>query len=122
MWLALGPGPEAPASIAASDRATQPQATLGPAAAVLISSVEQEYGQAIEELERTFDAGRSQLDPRTVRVVEENLRAIDEAIAEARAALARDPANGYLYRHLDQTMTKKVDLLRRATGATLAST
>jgi anti-sigma factor RsiW len=122
MWLALGPGPEAPASIAADDRATQPQATLGPAAAVLISSVEQEYGQAIEELERTFDAGRSRLDPRTVRVVEENLRAIDEAIAEARAALARDPANGYLYRHLDQTMTKKVDLLRRATGATLAST
>jgi hypothetical protein len=55
-------------------------------------------------------------------VVEENLRVIDDAIDEARAALARDPANGFLYRHLDRTMTKKLDLLRRAAGAALVST
>ena len=64
----------------------------------------------------------TQLDPETVRVVEENLQVIDDAIAEARAALARDPANGYLFRHLDQTLTRKVDLLRRAASATLRST
>jgi len=98
-----------------------PDASLGSESAVLISNVEEEYGQAIRELQREFAARKDQLDPETVRVVEESLRVIDDAIAEARAAVARDPANGYLYRHLDSTMMKKVDLLRRAAGVAVTT-
>ena len=39
---------------------------------------------------------------------------IDRAIADARAALAADPANAYLHRHLDRTMKQKLDLLQQA--------
>jgi anti-sigma factor RsiW len=110
-----------PALVPAQTTAAASAASLGSESAILISNVEQEYGQAIRELQNEFEARRDQLDPQTVRVVEESLRVIDDAIAEARAALARDPANGYLYRHLDDTMMKKVDLLRRAAGAAVAT-
>jgi hypothetical protein len=48
-----------------------------------------------------------------VRVVRQNLAVIDRAIAEARTALERDPANTYLNLHLADTMRRKVELLRR---------
>lgn len=111
---------EAPAAVPVQTAAAS-DASLGSESAILISNVEQEYDQAISELQREFAARRDQLDPETVKVVEESLRVIDDAIAEARAALARDPANGYLYRHLDDTMMKKVDLLRRAAGVAAAT-
>lgn len=57
---------------------------------------------------------RSQLDPETVNVIEESLRVIDEAIAQSRAALARDPASSFLRDRLDTSLEKKVDLLRTA--------
>ena len=49
-----------------------------------------------------------------MQVIERNLDAIDAAIAEARAALDRDPANTYLNSHLADARRRKLDLLRRA--------
>ena len=80
------------------------------------------YSDAIEELESALKNGRTQLDSSTVRVLETNLRAIDVAIADARQALSRDPDNQYLNRYLDQTIQRKVQLLRRATGILRAQT
>ena len=60
--------------------------------------------------------GRSQLDPKTVRALEDNLRVIDQAIAAARTALAGDSANVYLNEHLARNMQQKLGLLRRATA------
>jgi hypothetical protein len=80
------------------------------------------YSDAIEELESALNDGRTQLDTSTVRVLETNLRAIDVAIADARQALSRDPDNQYLNRYLDQTIQRKVQLLRRATGILRAQT
>lgn len=120
VWLATRTAATAPEQSMA--QVTNVSGSFSADAAILVSSVEQEYRQAITELERDFEARRDRLDPETVRVVEENLQVIDDAIAEARAALARDPANGYLFRHLDQTLTRKVDLLRRAASATVRST
>ena len=39
------------------------------------------------------------------------------SIADARRAIASNPDDLFLYRHLDGTLMKKVDLLRRATNA-----
>ena len=69
----------------------------------------------VAALERTLAESRSQLDPATVEVVERSIESIDGAIAAARAALEADPGNPYLHRQLDNTMRKKLDLLRRAT-------
>lgn len=80
------------------------------------------YNYAISELEAVLKNNRSQLDTTTVRVLEANLHSIDTAIAEARAALGRDPGNQYLNHYLDETVQKKIQLLRRATGIVRAQT
>jgi hypothetical protein len=46
--------------------------------------------------------------------LERTLRVIDEAIAEARAALAADPSNRTLLDVLSANYEQKVELLRRA--------
>lgn len=72
------------------------------------------YDAAITELEEILAARRGELDSSTVRTVEASLRVIDQAIAQARAALVRDPNNPYLNGHLRSTLDRKLDLLRRA--------
>lgn len=74
------------------------------------------YESAIAQFERVLAEGRDRLDTATVRVVEQNLAIIDRAIEEARGALAVDPSNAYLNRHLADTMRRKLDLLRRTTS------
>jgi hypothetical protein len=68
---------------------------------------------AVAELQDALTRNESRLDTATVRVVRQNLAVIDRAIAEARAALQRDPRNTYLNLHLANTMRRKVELLRR---------
>jgi anti-sigma factor RsiW len=74
------------------------------------------YSEAIADLQRTLDAERSKLDPETVRVLEKNLAAIDQAIDQCRRALQADPSNVYLNTHLADARQRKLMLLRRATA------
>lgn len=76
-----------------------------------------DYAEDVAGLEQALEQNRGQLDPATVEVIERSLEAIDGAIEDARNALAADPGNPYLHRQLDNTMQKKIDVLRRATGA-----
>jgi anti-sigma factor RsiW len=78
------------------------------------SSASASYAAAVADLERVLASGRGQLDTTTVRVIEQNLAAIDQAIAQAQRALLADPANLYLNTHLAETMRRKLDLLRQA--------
>jgi hypothetical protein len=55
-----------------------------------------------------------------MRVIEENLRAIDLAIAQTDSALRRDPGSAYLNEYLAATMQRKLKLLRRAVEITSA--
>jgi len=84
----------------------------GGAAVVAAPTSEFIYDQQIVALHRILDARRGQLNPKTVATIEKNLRVIDAAIAESRAALAKDPANGFLAQQLDATLSTKLDLLR----------
>jgi anti-sigma factor RsiW len=70
---------------------------------------------AVEELRAALASGRDDLDPATVRTLEESLMVIEIAIREARRALDADPHNPYVRAHLDETMRRKVELLHRAT-------
>jgi anti-sigma factor RsiW len=74
----------------------------------------QSYDIAVADLERVLASNRGQLDSTTIRVIEQNLAAIDRAIAQAQRALNADPANLYLNTHLTETMRRKLDLLRQA--------
>jgi hypothetical protein len=80
---------------------------------------DEQFNTAVSDLERILREERDRLDPRTVLVIERNLRAIDAAIREARMALDDDPANPYLNSHLADARRRKLELLRHAT--TLAS-
>ncbi len=98
---------------------TSPVATIAapagtPATINAGNSASQSYAAAVADLERVLAGGRGQLDTTTVRVIEQNLAAIDQAIAQAQRALLADPANLYLNTHLAETMRRKLDLLRHA--------
>ena len=87
-----------------------------------VAFADREFDAAVQDLEQVLAAGRGRLDTVTVRLVEENLRKIDSAIADARAAIQRDPANVYLNRQIAANMRLKLNLLRSATNAIAART
>jgi hypothetical protein len=82
---------------------------------VVLFAIEKNYSATLAELRFTLDAQRATLSPATVRVVERSLALIDTAIAEAREALASDPANQALVDILSANYERKVELLQRAT-------
>ncbi|HSU17010.1 anti-sigma factor family protein [Longimicrobium sp.] len=75
---------------------------------------EQDYEKAIGDLAGVLEARRAQMAPETVRTLETNLRIIDQAIAESRAALAKDPNSRELVQMLGATYDAKVKMLRQA--------
>jgi hypothetical protein len=72
------------------------------------------YGKEIEMLQRVVSERKTQLDSSTVAIIEKNLQIIDAAIAQSRAALAKDPASMLLSDQLTHALDKKVELLRTA--------
>jgi hypothetical protein len=80
------------------------QRTMLPAEAALSTE--------IDKLEALLAVRRGDLEPETVRVVEENLAIIDAAVNQARAAVERDPGSGFLSGKLESALNKKVQLLR----------
>jgi anti-sigma factor RsiW len=106
-----------PDSASGSGRATQ-QGTVSLARnggrKVAKRSVEEIYGDEIRRLRGIVDQRRTELDPKTIAVIEHSLAVIDEAIAQSRAALARDPRSRFLNEQLTSALNKKVELLRTA--------
>jgi hypothetical protein len=88
-----------------------PRTSLASATSQL-SPAEQALAPEIAQLQRTLNQKRVELDPSTVKIVEDNLALIDAAVKQARAALMRDPASGFLTEQLDNALQKKVELLR----------
>ena len=78
-------------------------------------AAEEGYLASVSELHDQLDEQRAGLSPATVATVERSLAVIDSAIAEARGALLRDPANAALADLLASNYRQKVELLRRAT-------
>lgn len=70
------------------------------------------YDREISLLDSMVRTRRESLDPKTVKIIEQNLKIIDKAITESRAALARDPKSPLLSNQLDNVLGSKVELLR----------
>jgi hypothetical protein len=73
-----------------------------------------QYETAIAELETVLDRNRSRLSPETVRVLEQNLAIIDEAIRQAREALRRDPNSPEVAEMLSDAYDQKLNVLQQA--------
>lgn len=124
VWLTLHNGRQ-PSAVG-----DQPVASFQPAAdgrqltaspVAWVDSTQRAFDQSVTQLRQALKEGRGRLDTVTVRVLEENLRTIDAAIAQARDALAADPGSAYLSQHLAKTMRTKLDLLRRAQSIAVRS-
>ena len=86
------------------------------------SFADSHFDEAVSDLEKTLAASRDKLDPETVRIIEDNLLAIDQAIEQSRKALRADPANVYLNNHFAASRNRKLALLRRASALAMAQT
>ncbi len=74
----------------------------------------QTYDTEIAQLDSAVKLRRGELDTTTVKIIEKNLLVIDHAIAESRAALAKDPRSRFLNEQLTRVLDQKVGLLRTA--------
>ena len=99
--------------VAVQPAATPTQTTL--ALTPRLAALEQEYATVTGDLERELAERKHALAPETIAAVERSLHTIEEAIAEAREALARDPGSETLARLLVAGHDQKVELLRQAT-------
>jgi hypothetical protein len=88
----------------------------------VVTQLEEQYAEAIADLENLLREGQDKLDSATLRVIEDNLRTIDEAIDQARAALRRDPAAVYLSELISVNMRRKLELLRDAAALVASET
>jgi anti-sigma factor RsiW len=113
VWMARSGDPRAdfPPVSADGNRPRAGSKTVAPA-----GFSDSQYDLAVADLEQALEAGRTRLDSGTVRILEENLASIDRAIDQSRRALAADPANIYLNRHLADARQRKLSLLRRASA------
>ena len=102
------------------DEAATPRATRVPSSGAQlvangrIADEDKIYDREITRLRTVLRQRRSDLDPRTVMAIEKSLAVIDTAIAQARSALAADPASRFLTDRLTNALDKKVELLRTA--------
>lgn len=108
---ASAPAVSTPMSPAATAPTAAPTTTLASARAAR-PTAEVTYDMEIARLRGILDLRRNDLDSSTVAVLSLSLATIDRAIADARAALARDSASGFLNEQLNRALEKKLGLLR----------
>jgi len=98
--------------------ASTPAAAPATARPELVSVANQKgvaaYQGEIAKLKDIIEQRRNELDPKTVAILEKNLKLIDTAIAECQAALSANPASAFLAEQLNRTYDIKLDLLRSA--------
>lgn len=99
-------------SDSASVDATLPVAPAAAGEAIAMQTATQTFDREIAAMRKVVDERRKELDPATVAVLEKNLKLIDGAIAESKAALAKDPASAFLLDRLTHAYDTKLQLLR----------
>jgi len=113
-WSTAG-RPAPPSTTAAAGNPKSGQPTIGMTTRFVAKpTVEATYDQEIAALRTIVSQRQSKLDPRTRDVIRKNLAVIDQAVAESRAALAKDPNSGFLVDQLNQSLDTEIDLLRTA--------
>jgi hypothetical protein len=71
------------------------------------------YDLEIGRLRKILEERKGDLDTATVSAVERSLKAIDQAILDARQAIATDASSPFLNEQLNKSLEKKLGILRR---------
>ena len=95
-------------------RSRAPLPVRAPASLASKSAAEAVYDKEILMLQSIMRWRKAELDPATAAIIDKNLKIIDAAIAQSRAALRRDPASSMISDQLTHALDKKVELLRTA--------
>lgn len=95
----------APAAGSAASTTTASQASRK-------QSLDETYDREIAGLRTLVDQRRAELDSATITILEKNLKVIDNAIRESKAALAQDPASTFLTERLSRAYDSKLQLMR----------
>jgi hypothetical protein len=105
--------PNAAPEVASTNDSASVEAKLPavPVQAVSAQTAEQTFDREIGAMRNIIDQRRGDLDSATVAVLEKNLKVIDAAIAESKAALAKDPASAFLMDRLTHAYDTKLQLL-----------
>lgn len=111
---AAQPAVDSTTSGAASHAVVRPPANASTSLASNRLTAEQTYADEISRLRTIVSRRKSQLDSATVAVIEHNLGVIDQAIAQCKAALRKDPHSQFLMESLNGALDDKVQLLRTA--------
>jgi hypothetical protein len=113
---AIAPSNEAGSSEPANSgsRLRTPPIGRAPRTTLAGSTTEAVYDKEIASLQAIMSWRRAELDPATAAIIDKNLKIIDAAIAQSKAALRRDPASSVLGNQLTHALDKKVELLRTA--------
>jgi len=99
-----------PAQFVVSTNGTRTDLRL---ASLEADSVRATYAKARQELLTLLFARRSELAPETLKVIDENVLIIDDAVGKIQRALAQDPGNRELNTLLVAAYRQEIDLLRR---------
>jgi anti-sigma factor RsiW len=111
VWRGAPEGVQAVA-IPSAGPSLEPVST-GPREDPSLADAEREYEAAAKTLLAVLEQSRGRMAAADLARVEDNVAVIDRALAEVRAALAKDPESPELNRMLVATHRKKVDVLRR---------
>jgi hypothetical protein len=77
-----------------------------------VEAAQQQFEKAISDLEKVAKANQQVLDPATAATLEKNIGITDQAIAESRAAVRREPTNVAARETLFDALRQKVALLQ----------
>ncbi|HVH39555.1 MAG TPA: hypothetical protein VM764_06000 [Gemmatimonadaceae bacterium] len=109
-WLALRGGSRDDGASAVAATTTPGSPAITSAALATFASYERSAADLADALEKRS----ARLDPKTQAVLERSLRTIDEALQEAREALAADPSSAAYRSFVESAYRQKLDFLRRA--------
>jgi hypothetical protein len=107
-WLVMRP------DATSSTVAEQPLDSAPPVVPAAALASFASYERSAADLASALEQRAERLDPATRAVLERSLRTIDEALTEARAALAADPSSAAFHSFVEAAYRQKLDFLRRA--------
>jgi hypothetical protein len=109
--VAVRNAPEA-ATLAESLSTPRVMEGITEARAVSRTSMQAAYDKEIADLRKIVDENKADLDSATAAVLERNLKVIDDAIAECKAALTASPGSAFLLDRLNDAYSTKLRTLR----------
>ena len=119
LTLTLKPSPTPTATTSpTTGGSVVPTSSIAGGLSPALEEAEREYERATAQLLAAIAQRRDALPPATVAALDENLRSIDQALVEVRAAVRADPTNPRLNHLLTSTHQRKVETLRRVVKLT----